>query len=210
MVVALSDTSRGGGNAQAPAPANSTSSLPSLTPAAGGQDFVVTATVPQASDVSAGTYVFGPNRDGTPRTISAAPIVPNTVADAGLDRVVAPGAAGNKQVAAAVTAAAAGPDGSQRVAVDLYGDRLLSFAVDPSIGRDIAGAGRTMLAAGTAVTLQASVAEEVVRSSINLRGVRQANGFLVHDGRLVLVFIDSATRIAAPPSATAPAPKPGG
>ncbi len=40
------------------------------------------------------------------------------------------------------------------------------------------------------ITMLASVARDIVHSVINLTGIRQANGFLLRDGRLVLVFVD--------------------
>ena len=104
--------------------------------------------------------------------------------------MVAPGASGNTSITATVAGTVTAPDGSQRLAVDLYGDKLLSFAVDPSTGGKIGGAKGTPLGLGESVTMLASVAEQVVHSTINLSGVRQANGFLMRDGRLVLVFVD--------------------
>lgn len=182
---------RGGGSTGAVSPGTASTG--------GSQDFIVTATVAQSSDVSAGTFTFDTGADGTGAIASAAPLAPPTAKEAGLDGVVAPNASGKSSIIATVAGTVTAPDGSRRVAVDLYGDGLLSFAVDSKTGGRIASASgntlassgkTTVVALGEPVTMLASVARDIVRSTINLTGIRQANGFLMRDGRLVLVFVD--------------------
>jgi len=171
--------------------------LPGSMLTGGPQDFIVTATVAQSSDVSTGTFIFGD--DGATPDLEAAPLVPQTAKEAGLDGVVAPNASGNSSITGTVAGAVTAADGSRRMAIDLYGDKLLSFAVDPKAGVKIVSTtastlGSSEKAAGIAlgepITLLASVARDIVRSTINLTGIRQANGFLLRDGHLVLVFVD--------------------
>jgi hypothetical protein len=173
--------------------------LPGSVSTGGSQDFIVTATVAQSSDLSTGTFTFDTGDDGTDPAISAAPLVPQTAAEAGLAGVVAPNASGNSAITATVAGAVTAADGSRRVAIDLYGDKLLSFAVDPKTGVKIVSTTESTLASsekaagialGGPVTMLASVARDIVRSTINLAGIRQANGFLMRDGHLVLVFVD--------------------
>jgi hypothetical protein len=116
------------------------------------------------------------------------------VADTGLAGVIAPSTSGNSSITATVAGMVTAPDGSQRLAIDLYGDKLVSFAIDPSTSDKIGGTNGTTLGLGESVTMLASVAQQVVHSAINLTGIRQANGFLMRDGRLVLVFVEKDRR----------------
>src|SRR5579863_1409893 len=166
--------------------------FPESVSTGGSQDFIVTATVAQSSDVSTGTFVFDTGDVGATPALSAAPILPETAREAGLDGVVAPNASGNSAITATVAGAVTAADGSRRVAIDLYGDKLLSFAVDPKTGVEIVSTtGSTLassekaagIALGEPVTMLASVARDIVQATINLTGIRQANGFLMRDGR---------------------------
>lgn len=172
--------------------------FPESASTGGPQDFIVTATVAQSSDLSTGTFTFDTGDDRTETTVSAAPIAYQTAKEAGLDGVVAPDASGKTLITATVAGAITAPDGSRRMAVDLYGDKLLSFAVDlktggkfaSKSGQDVASSeNAAVIAPGESVTMLASAAGDIVRSTINLAGIHQANGFSMRDGRLVLVFV---------------------
>jgi hypothetical protein len=205
---ASAEGSRGAGeaNSSRDAPA---ARLSAIRPTAGGTDYVVTAVVAESSDVSTGTYVFGKNDDGSPRVIPASLVHPGTVGAAGLDGVVGHGAGDHALVVGTLTKPAAAEGAKKAVAVDLYGDSLLSFSLDDRVARNIAEAGGKTLGAagketaaevGKPVLMQASMAQDIVQSSVNLGGLHQANGYLVRDGRLVLVFLAPGTTVAALPA----------
>jgi hypothetical protein len=198
-----SDTSRGaGGNGACSSPDRPSSCPPVVkAPSAAGSEYVVTATIAQVGTVSAGTYVFGTNADGSPRVLQATPVAPGTVGAAGLDRLVGQGTA-DRPLVGATLAKVASPDGSSTAAVALSGDKLLSFAVDKATVGSIADPdGKPIVAdsekiAERPVVMLAAVAERVVQSAINLGGVHQANGYLIRDGKLVLVYVESGRRMA--------------
>jgi len=211
--VASLETSRGGDGSK-PSCANPDGStscasegLANVAPTAGGSEYIVTATVAQAGDVSAGTYVFGTNADGSPRVMQTAPVVPKTVDAAGLGNVIARSSVDHSVVSGTVSQTTAA-NGAKQVAVDLYGDKLMSFAVDQSAATNIVdGDGKAIAQGGEGsdgkpVMMMASVAEQVVQSAINLGGLHQANGYLIRDGKLILVYLEPGQHLAALPESS--------
>jgi hypothetical protein len=211
--VASLETSRGGDGSK-PSCANpdgSTScaseNLANVAPTAGGSEYIVTATVAQAGDVSAGTYVFGTNADGSPRVMQTAPVVPKTVDAAGLGNVIAR-SSGDHSIVAGTVSQTTAANGAKQVAVDLYGDKLMSFAVDQSAATNIVdGDGKAIAPGGEGsdgkpVMMMASVAEQVVQSAINLGGLHEANGYLIRDGKLILVYLEPGQHLAALPESS--------
>jgi filamentous hemagglutinin family protein len=101
--------------------------------------------------------------------------------------------------------------------LDLFGDRLVSFAVDDRVaarltdvdGKPLAAyvnqAG-TILADGGSVLLAASSAKAVLDSAINTSGVVRATSFVARPGEIVLEGGDGAVRVAGTLDASGRAP----
>jgi hypothetical protein len=184
----LSDENEG---AVAPSPADLAtvaSDRPDGTRPAGGaarREYIVSASVATTRETSSGEYVFGKNRDGTPKVIPTSLVVPSTVTAGGLDAVVPPTAPRGTVMVAALNEPAGGA--TQPASVDLYGDRLISMAMDGKVATKLVEGGKS---SGKFVAMHPDAAETVLNSVINLDGLQQANGFLVRGGKLVLVYVE--------------------
>jgi hypothetical protein len=117
----------------------------------------------------------------------AAPTPPNfgsfTVQDAGLGALVGPGG----QNAGSVTARfnAVSIDGRQQVAVDLYGDKLVSIAVPKADGQG--GGAQKTPGDGDQLQLTPRQASRLIDNAVNMNGVVQAQSvFVAANGDVVL------------------------
>jgi filamentous hemagglutinin family protein len=107
-----------------------------------------------------------------------------SVADTGLAILVAPTVRNDGLIEGRIVQLAA----ADTFAVDLYGDGLLSFAVDKSIAGaralSVSNDGEIIVSDGGAVLMTAAAADDLVSSSINMDGVIKATSLVSEGGRV--------------------------
>ncbi|MCZ6895187.1 MAG: filamentous hemagglutinin N-terminal domain-containing protein, partial [Gammaproteobacteria bacterium] len=148
-------------------------------------------------DFMAGKYDFSGPTDSNAMVINQGMI---SVADGGLVALVAPGVENSGVISARLgrVALASG----DAFTLDLYGDQLISLAVDGRIAREIVDENGEVLGAlvsnsgqitaeGGSVMLSVAAAQDVVDNVINMSGIIVANTVVERNGEIVLMGGDA-------------------